>query len=231
MVLLRNRAVKWVVLIACCWASSVYADPVPDETVMTVIIVFGDPGHSAIHLAQGSQQLYWDPGGVYGTELTDCLEDASEAYCHRFAGFPWSTLQSARHNDVLLGEAADLMRVISIYHLDGDAEIKIYTFHLMGIQAATAWALLAEPETEFDTDRNSMFCVKGVTDYLETIGGQFEGMAHPWFPEALGVEMARLGAKPSDVFTLHHPRVQAYIQATRHQAGLAPWPFALAQDH
>jgi len=214
--------VKLLLVLLCCWSSNLLALSQPHDTIMTLVIVSGDPGHSAIHLSRGQQQLYWDPGGVYGTEWTDCLADSSEGYCQRFAGFPWAALQAARHNDVLMGPVADLMHVISIYHLDGDAEIQVYTFWLTGTQAAKAWSLLAQPTAAFDTDRNPMFCVKGVTDYLDTLGGAFTGMAHPWFPEALGEVLAELGAVPSGIFSLRHPRVQQHIQSLRQQADLPP---------
>ena len=66
-----------------------------------------------------------------------------------------------------------------------------------------------------------MFCVKGVTEYLAELGGQFKGMPSPWFPSDLAAEMARLGAKPSHVYTLHDPEVLAYIERARREAGLA----------
>lgn len=191
------------------------------DTTLTVVVVYGAPGHAAVHLDHAGQQLYWDPGGAYGTERDVCLQDFSESYCERFDGFPWDGLKAARNQDIFMGEMADLLRVISIYHLDGDDKVQTYRYELTGALADKAWNLLAAGSDAFNTDREPMFCVKGVTEYLETLGGQFAHIEHPWYPEELGDEMAKLGAKPSGVYTLQSPDVQQYIQQTRHNHGLA----------
>ncbi|MBT5229780.1 MAG: hypothetical protein HOM11_05830 [Methylococcales bacterium] len=220
-----HRLTIRAVSIASLWLCSIGL-AIAAESVMTVVIVYGAPGHSAVHLQHKGQQLYWDPGGEYGTERDDCLKESTEKYCARFAGFPWAKIKAARQDDVFLGEAADLMQLISVYHLDGDEKIKIYRFDINGTVANKAWSLLAGPLAEdFDPDREPMFCVKGVTEFLEELGGQFKGIDHPWYPSELGDEMARIGAKPSDIFTLYHPKVDQAIQQIRQKAGLKPKQF------
>ena len=207
----------------CC--SAPLAEP-GGGTLMRVLVVFGAPGHSSVHLQRGGQQLYWDPGGAYGTEKDDCLEYNSDSFCGRFDGFPLERLKRNRRFDVFVGDDADLMRVVSIYHLDGDVKSQVYHFELHGDMGRRAWDLVHRGWAEgrrarFRTDRNPMFCVKAVTEYLAELGGEFKGMPRPWFPSELAEEMARLGAKPSHVYRLNDPAVTSYIAQTRREAGLA----------
>jgi hypothetical protein len=209
-------------LISALLSGFVWAEP----TQMTVMVVYGAPGHSSIHLKNASGELYWDPGGAFGTEYDDCREDSSEKYCQRFAGFPWHSLKNNRKNDVFMGDSANLMRVISTYHLDGDDKTQIYQFQLNQQQSNKAWAMLGQNGTsDFETDRNPMFCVKAVTEFLENIGGQFTGIKHPWYPEELGQDLIRLGAKPNQTFSIEHEAVQNYVQQTRQKAGLPKFDF------
>jgi len=208
-----------------------------DKALMKVLIILGSPGHSSVYLERNGQQLYWDPGGYYGTELEECYKYGSEydpnSACRRFFGFPWERLLESRDRDLFMGDAADLMRVISIYHLDGDVRSQVHTFHLTGKQAERAWGLLAEgldPESteEFDTDRNPLFCAKGVTDFLSELGGQFADFPSLWFPEELGEAMAEIGSKPSQIYTLDHPDIQQYIAKVRSKAGRNALPLSLS---
>lgn len=204
------------------------ATAVKSATQMKIVVVFGDPGHSSIHLQRNGEQLYWDPGGAYGTELDVCLQDSPVDYCERFSGFPWDQMKKNRDRDIFTGDSADLMRVISVYHLFGDDRIDVYTFDLQGDMADRAWRLLAIADADkisFDTDREPMFCVKGVTEYLAELGGPFRGIAHPWFPEDLGRELARLGMKPGETYTLRDTKVQDYIHQVRNAHGLSVMEF------
>ena len=227
-----RRTGRGLVLQRLSWALVIWLlAPSPargeQETLMQVLVVFGAPGHSSVHLQRGERQLYWDPGGAYGTEYDDCLEYNSEGYCQRFAGFPWKALKAGRHNDVFFGELADLTRVIAIYHLDGDRQSQVYSFHLRGALGRRAWNLLERGGREgadapFHTDRNPMFCVKGVTEYLNTLGGPFAGLPNPWYPSDLATALQAMGAQPSRVYTLEDRELQRYIARTRQRAGLGP---------
>ena len=230
---------KKAVLAALMWFGFVgFPLASPDETLMKVLIVFGSPGHSSVYLEHGDQKLYWDPGGFYGTELDECWKHSNEfdpnSACRRFFGFPWEFLKKSRRNDVFIGDAADLMRVISIYHLDGDIRSQVHTYRLKGERARKAWRLLAEGAelgdgAEFDTDRNPLFCVKGVTDYLTQLGGKFTDIPSHWYPEDLGKVLVQLGAKPGHIYTLDHPHVQRHIAKMRLQAGLGPLNLVLKE--
>ncbi len=218
------RHITFLTLFFICY-SAPFAEP-GSGTLMRVLVVFGSPGHSSVHLQRDGQQLYWDPGGAYGTEKDDCLEYNSDGFCSRFDGFPLARLKRNRRFDVFFGDDADLLRVISVYHLDGDVKSQVYRFELYGDRGQRAWDLLYQGrlkgrEAPFGTDRNPMFCVKAVTEYLAELGGQFEDMPSPWFPSDLAEQMALLGAKPSHVYTLHDPEILAYIRRVRREAGLA----------
>ncbi len=218
------RHITFLTLFSFC-CSAPLAEP-GSGTLMRVLVVFGAPGHSSVHLQRDGQQLYWDPGGAYGTEKDDCLEYNSDDFCGRFNGFPLERLKRNRRFDVFFGDDADLMRVVSIYHLDGDVKSQVYHFELHGNMGRRAWDLLHQGwlkgrQARFRTDRNPMFCVKAVTEYLAELGGEFKGMPSPWFPSDLAEEMARRGARPSRVYKLHDPAVTSYIAQTRRKAGLA----------
>ena len=205
------------------------------ETTLRVLIVFGVPGHTAVHLQRAGRQLYWDPGGEYGLELDHCLQARGSGNCTHFAGFPWERLRLERRNDVVFDELADLTRVLSIYHLDGDDASHVYTFRLMGEEGRRAWDYLYQgaigsSQAEFDTDRMPSFCVKSVAEYLNRLGGRFAQLPRPWFPGQLDEAMKRLGATPSAVYSLDHPEVLSYIRVTRSAAGLDPLP-SLAEKH
>ncbi len=197
------------------------------ETILKVIIVYGGAGHSAIHLERDGQQLYWDPGGFYSNEMDRCREDDNDMNCQRFAGFPWKELQQARRYDVFLDDAADLLRILTIYHLDGDEKSEVFTFRLEGDMAQRAWQLLREGaekgrKAAFRTDRKPYFCTKSVTAYLRALGGRFSELPRPWFPSSLSKEMKNRGMTPSRVYTLNSPEIGAYIAQVRNQAGLGP---------
>ena len=160
------------------------------ETILNVIIVYGGAGHSAIHLERDGQQRYWDPGGFYSNKMDRCREDDNAMNFQRFAGFPWKELQQARRYDVFLDDAADLLRILTIYHLDGDEKSEVFTFRLEEDMAERAWQLLREGaekgrKAAFRTDRKPYFCAKSATAYLRALGGRFSGLPWPWFPKRL----------------------------------------------
>lgn len=198
-----------------------------DGVIMNIVIVYGIPGHSAIHLQRGTDQLYWDPGGFYGTEYDDCVNYNSSGACRRFDGFPWEHLKAARRNDVFSGKDADLMQILSIYHLDGDPRSEVYSVTLEGELADRAWRLLDEGQrrgrkADFSTDRQPMFCVKAVIDYLHTLGGDFETVAGHWLPGPLADELRQRGIPLVAHYSIDAPAIQQRIDATRLASGLPP---------
>jgi hypothetical protein len=202
------------------------------QTALHIIIVYGIPGHAAIHLQQGQRQLFWDPGGFYGTEYDDCVADASPGACQRFKAFPWEQLKTSRRHDVFLDDTADLMQILSIYHLDGDPWSEIYTVPLSGPLAERAWRLIADgaqlgARAGFQTDRQPMFCAKAVADYLAMVGGPFDGLPRPWLPRAIANELRQRGIRPAASYSLSSPVIRRFINATRLAANL-PVMFAPA---
>jgi hypothetical protein len=202
---------------------------------VNIVIVYGIPGHSAVHLQRESQQLYWDPGGFYGTEYDNCVEFNSPGACRRFQGFPWEHLKAARRNDVFSGKDASLMQILSIYHLDGDPRSEIYTIKLKGDQAEHAWQLLDDGrkrgrEAAFKTNRQPMFCVKAVADYLNELGGSFEDMPHPWLPRRLAAELQQRRIFVTASYSINTPLIQQHIDNTRLATNL-PVMFSTRTTH
>lgn len=195
------------------------------QTKLHVIIVYGIPGHAAIHLRRGPRQLFWDPGGFYGTEYDTCIANASAGACQRFKAFDWEQLKRSRRHDVFLGDTADLLQVLSIYHLDGDPRSEIYTIELGGPLAERAWRLIADgarlgAKAGFQTDRQPMFCAKAVADYLALLGKPFDRLARPWLPRALAIELRKRGIAPAASYSLSSPIIRRFINATRLAAHL-----------
>jgi len=193
---------------------------------LNIVVVYGIPGHSAVHLQRGSQQLYWDPGGFYGTEYDNCVEFNSAGACRRFRGFPWEHLKTSRRNDVFLGDNADLLQILSIYHLDGDPGSEIYTITLNGALAERAWQLLDEGrrhghKAAFRTDRQPMFCVKAVAAYLDALGGDFKDMPRPWFPRLLAAELQKRDIALTASYSINSAAIEQYIDNTRQAANLS----------
>lgn len=198
-----------------------------DETLLSVVIVSGIPGHTAIHLERHGEQLYWDPGGEYGTEMLQCKDVRSSGHCGHLDGFDLNRIGRSRQNDVFLGDPAKLIRILSVYHLDEDPKSYVYTFRLTGEQGKRAWDVLFDGyrlggDAEFNTNRLPSYCVKSVTAYLHEVGGEFVDMPRPWFPGQLGAELKRRGMQPSKVYSLEHPEIQGYIRQMRSRAGLEP---------
>ena len=212
-----------LIIVGHCSAMAVEAD----ETLLRVVIVSGVPGHTAIHLERHGEQLYWDPGGEYGTEMQQCRDVRSSGHCGHLEGFDLDRIIRTRQNDVFLGDPAKLVRILSVYHLDEDPESRVYTFRLTGEQGKRAWDLLYDGyrlggDAEFNTKRLPSYCVKSVTAYLSEVGGEFAYMPRPWFPSGLGDELHKRGMKPSKVYSLSHPEIQSYIRQRRSRAGLEP---------
>lgn len=221
-VALCTRAGVAAETLVLCLSLAIPAHARDAGVTLSIVIVHGIPGHSAVHLQRGAQQLYWDPGGFYGSEYDDCVELSSVGACRRFGGFPWESLKAGRDNDIFRGENADLLRVLSIYHLDGDPESGVYSIQLYGGAGERAWQLLNDGrEATFRTDRQPLFCVKSVAEYLDRLGGKFEGMPRPWLPGALATELTDRGLRKSATYTIESPVIQAYINTTRQTAGLA----------
>jgi hypothetical protein len=154
--------------------------------------------------------------------------------CHRFEGFPWKRIQTERRYDVFSGDLADLMRVVSIYHLDGDYKSMIYTYRLDGERGERAWNMIKQGSIQgrkaaFKTNRKPFFCARSVTDYLQILEGPFTGIGRAWTPKGLAKLMARIGAEPSHVYTPQSPEILAYISNVRRRAGLAPLPVAVSR--
>jgi len=199
-----------------------------EETVMRVLVVIGQPGHNAVHLQRGPQQLYWDPGGEYGTEMEQCLErNSKQSHCNHLEALDLERIREGRQNDVFMGEDAELIHLLSVYHLDQDQNSYVYTFRLQGEQGQRAWDLLYDGsrlggEAEFSTNRLPSFCVKSVAEYLNEVGGEFSDLPRPWFPSRMAKELEKLGATPTHSYTLAHPEIQSYIRTRRSTAGFEP---------
>ena len=199
-----------------------------EETLMRVLVVIGKPGHNAVHLQRGDRQLYWDPGGEYGTEMDQCLERTSkESHCNHLEGMDLERISEGRSNDVFMGEDAEFIHLLSVYHLDQDQNSYVYTYRLNGDQGQRAWDLLYDGsrlggKAEFSTNRLPSMCVKSVAEYLNEVGGQFADLPRPWFPSRMQEELEKRGARPSAMYTLSHPEIQGYIRQRRSSAGLQP---------
>ena len=158
-----------------------------EVTVMRVLVVIGAPGHNAVHLERGDRQLYWDPGGEYGTEMIQCLERNSlKAHCNHLEGLDLDRISEGRQNDVFMEEDAEFIHLLSVYHLDQDQKSYVYEYRLEGEQGQRAWDLLYDgsklgKEAEFSTNRLPSMCVKSVAAYLNEVGGEFTDLPRPWF--------------------------------------------------
>jgi len=222
---IRMHALRFLLIFAAVIACASAEEG--DATLLSIVIVTGVPGHTAVHLERNGEQLYWDPGGEYGTEMQQCRDVRSSGHCGHLDGFELDEIARSRQNDVFVGDAATLVRILSVYHLDEDPESAVYTFRLTGEQGQRAWDLLYDGyrlggDAEFNTKRLPSYCVKSVTAYLDEVGGQFDDMPRPWFPSRLGDELQRRGMQPSVVYSLNHPQIQRQIRQRRSRAGLEP---------
>lgn len=204
--------------------------PAANETLLKIIVVYPAAGHSAVYLERGGQKMYWDPGGTYGSELEECLDTNNaefQAYCERFLGFPWFELNQTRRHDVLLNEMADLTRVLSIYFLDGDSKIKVFTIKLNGEMGERAWNMIKNgarhgSRAKFKTDRLTLTCTKAVSGYLLELGDIFSGISKPWYPDALAKDLKRIGELEQTTYTMAHTEIQDYIKSVRKMKNLTP---------
>ena len=85
-----------LLFLGVCLAALSSATTQAADTMLRVLIVFGIPGHTAVHLEREGRQLYWDPGGEYGLELDHCLQARGSGNCDHFDGFPWERLRLER---------------------------------------------------------------------------------------------------------------------------------------
>ena len=164
--------------------------------------------------------MYWDPGGSYGTELDECLDVRSTPNCEGFYGFPWAELKRARKNDVFDGDMADLLRVITIYHLNGDKKNQAISFSLTGDLAELAWALIADGRQNSDkatlkTNRNAPYCTRAVSEYFRELGGPFRDIQLTWYPMDLGKQLLALNPTDTKIYTIDNELVQKTISMVR----------------
>jgi hypothetical protein len=142
-------------------------------------------------------------------------------------GLDLDRISGGRQNDVFVGENADFIHLLSVYHLDQDQNSYVYTYRLGGEQGQRAWDLLYDgsrlgDKAEFSTNRLPSMCVKSVAAYLNEVGGDFSDLPRPWFPSRMKKELEKRGAKPTERYTLSHPEIQRYIRSRRTNAGLEP---------
>jgi len=198
----------------------------PPVTHVDVVVVYG-PGHSAVHLERGGRHLYWDPGGSYGEQRIRCRNQGSTAAalgaCQHYDGYDWDALEGGRENDVFSGRVAELMHVLSLYHLEGSYRSLVFGFDLDGETGERAWQLIDRgraqgPAAPFKTDRPPFFCVKAVTEYLHELGGRFADLPSPWRPGQLEDALRDLGLVPSGPYTPRSAAIRAYIESI-HRGG------------
>ena len=219
-----------LVLTIALGATPTWAQP----TVLRVIVLHGHPGHTSVHLMRGNQQYYWDPGGNYGQELDECLQQHTDGYCRQwYAGFAWEDIKAARRHDIVRGPAADLSQVLAIEMLDYESAVDVFTFQLEGETAQRAWQIIHDGAEQgshaaFTTSRAPMFCTKAVSSYLRQLGGDLSDFPSLWRPEALASELAQRGHGVRQDYTLNSPPIQHYIDRMRRAAGIGPLPQELA---
>ena len=203
-------------------------------TVLRVIVLHGHPGHTSVHLTRGNQQYYWDPGGNYGQELDECLQQHVAGYCRQwYAGFAWEDIKSARRHDIVRGPAADLFQVLAIEMLDYESTMDVFTFQLEGETAQRAWRIIHDGAEQgnhaaFTTSRAPMFCTKAVSSYLRQLGGNLSDFPSLWRPDALAGELTRRGHAVRQSYTLNSPSIRHHIDRVRRTAGIGPLPHELA---
>lgn len=203
-------------------------------TVLRVIVLHGHPGHTSVHLTRGNQQYYWDPGGNYGQELDECLQQHTNGYCRQwYAGFAWEDIKAVRRHDIVRGPAADLFQVLAIEMLDYESTMNVFTFQLEGEIAQRAWQIIHDGAEQgshaaFTTSRAPMFCTKAVSSYLRQLGGGLSDFPSLWRPEALASELTQRGHGVRQSYTLNSPPIRHYIDRVRRAAGAGPFPQELA---
>ncbi len=210
----------------------------PQITTLRVLVVHTSPGHSAVHLERGGEHLYWDPGGGFGTEYRRCLERGGQRPCRHLEDFPWELLERARSRDVFRGDAADLDRILLIYHRDTAVHSEVITFELHGEQGREAWQLLADGAAgrgTFRTQRPAMFCSQSVSEYLQRLGGEFSQVSRVWFPSTLASSLRPLpsgtivvrGPGHGELVTPRQPsRTRAPTRIARNAGSAGPYPSA-----
>ncbi|MBI3570730.1 MAG: hypothetical protein HY082_06450 [Gammaproteobacteria bacterium] len=227
---IRSSRLLWqaglIVLLAGLAVPSAWAQ----STVLRVIVLHGHPGHTSVHLTRGNQQYYWDPGGNYGQELDECLQQHTNGYCRQwYAGFAWEDIKAARRHDIVRGPAADLSQVLAIEMLDYESVVDVFTFQLKGETAQRAWQIIRDGAEQgshaaFTTSRAPMFCTKAVSSYLRQLGGDLSDFPSLWRPDALTDELAQRGHGVRQSYTLNSPPIQHYIDRVRRAAGAGPLP-------
>ena len=204
------------------------------STVLRIIVLHGHPGHTSVHLMRGNQQYYWDPGGNYGQELDECLQQHTDGYCRQwYAGFAWEDIKAARRHDIIRGPAADLSQVLAIEMLDYESAVDVFTFQLEGESARRAWQIIHDGAEQgshaaFATSRAPMFCTKAVSSYLRQLGGDLSDFPSLWRPDALASELTQRGHGVRQDYTLNSPPIQHHIDRVRRTAGIGPLPQELA---
>lgn len=226
-----------IVLLAGLTVPSAWAQ----STVLRVIVLHGHPGHTSVHLTRGNQQYYWDPGGNYGQELDECLQQYTNGYCRQwYAGFAWEDIKAARRHDIVRGPAADLFQVLAIEMLDYESTMDVFTFQLEGETAQRAWRIIRDGAEQgshaaFTTSRAPMFCTKAVSSYLRQLGGDLSDFPSLWRPDALAGELTRRGYGMRQSYTLNSPPIQHHIDRVRRAAGVGPlpheWALTVPEDH
>ena len=203
-------------------------------TVLRVIVLHGYPGHTGVHLERGNARYYWDPGGNYGQELDECLQQYTDGYCRQwYAGFAWEDIKAARRHDVVRGPAADLFQVLAIEMLDYESTMDVFTFQLEGETAQRAWRIIHDGAEQgnhaaFTTSRAPMFCTKAVSSYLRQLGGNLGVLPSLWRPDALAGELTRRSHGMRQSYTLNSPSIRHHIDRVRRTAGIGPLPHELA---